>query len=549
MTPNGSAALPASALRAAVGAALLVLTSSSPALGQPILGIGSDAVVLPRGVLRVSVGVEAGSFDERYSSDADGSASTTAVPFRTELARPLDAAGMGLVGDVEGRLRALTGATDLSLSLGALEPRARGQRMTMPVRLELGLGSRLQLSAMIPYVRTRVVAYPAVAEGASLGINPAFDDPALAARATELLTQFEAASARLETALAGCTANPLSSPACADPEGARATDARARSFAAGLAGLYLPDPEGSLLVPVAGTAPAAAVGAQIDALRAAYAELGVDVIAEGVRPANAAPPTLADYERVLADPSFVLNYGSLTSRSRYGVGDVEIGARLLLVDGFGEAAAAATTTRSPRLRATATALVRLGTGATDDPNDLLDVGIGDGQHDVELGLVSDLAIGRAFVTVGARYGVQMSGDVDLRVPAAGEVLPPAASLTTASRDPGDYLEVEVTPRWAFGRHIAIGAQYRYRSKGADTYGGLDEVAAEALGRGTEAHEHRLGAGVTLSTLSDWARRGRGVPLEVSYLHSRTIGGAGMLTERESRDEVMVRVYVGLFGSR
>ena len=216
----------------------------------------------------------------------------------------------------------------------------------------------------------------------------------------------------------------------------------------------------------------------------------------------------------------------------------------------GEPRQALASTRDVRLRATATALVRLGTGATDDPADLLDIGIGDGQHDVELGLVSDVAIGRAFVSLGARYGIQLAGDVDVRAPIVGEVLVPAEALLTVSRDPGDYLEVEVTPRYALGRHVSIGVQYRYRSKAADSFDVPDDEAlAAALAHATEAHEHRLGAGITLSTLADWARGRVGVPLEVSYLHSRIVSGGGMLTNRATRDEVMVRLYLGLFGRR
>lgn len=542
------AAHPRSVAAAALGAALLALSLVSGGAGaQPVLGIGDNAVVLPRGVLRVSMGGELEMYDERYSNDANGAATGTVVPFRAELARPLDASGLGLVADLQERLRAATGATALTLSFGALQPRAEARRISVPVRLDLGLGSRLQLSVMVPYVQTRVVAYPAVVGGANLGLNPALGDTALAGRTTELVAQFGSASAALQAALAACATNPGASPACADPQGALATDAAAQAFASAIASIYVSeDGGGSPLVPVAGSDAAAAVAERIAAYRAAYAALGIDAIAERAGPANAAPPTLPDYDRVIGD----FGYGALTSRSRYGIGDVEVGGRLLLLDGFGAPREALTSAGRVRMRATATALVRLGTGATDDPNDLLDIGIGDGQHDVELGLVSDVAVGRVFVTVGARYGIQLAGDVEVRASASNDVLVPPEALITVSRDPGDYLELEVTPRYALGRHLSVGAQYHYRTKGADHYDVPgDEALAAALERTTEAYEHRVGAGITLSTLADWARGRVGVPLEVSYLHSRVVSGGGMLTNRTGRDEVMVRLYLGLFGRR
>lgn len=556
MSISSIAALPRPAASRALRAALLCLgaatsgLASRSAAAQPVLGIGENAVVLPRGVLRVSLGGELDLFDRRYSNDPTGEPTGTLAPFRGELAGPLGAGAVGLVGQLEERLRGVTGATGLTLSLGGLDPRADARRISVPIRLELGVGSRLQLSAMVPYVQTRVVAFPVATGSANVGLNPALEDPALAARTTTLLGQFASASEQLASALAGCAADPASSPACGDPEQARATNLEAQAFAAAIGELYVSSEGGALLVPVSGSDAAAAVAARIAAYREAYAALGITAIEAGGGPANAAPPTADDFQQLATDPAFGFGYAPIRSRSRYGIGDVELGARLLLVDGFGaDAAQAVTGAGRVRYRATATALVRLATGATDDPDDLLDIGIGDGQHDVELGMVGDVAIGRVFVSAAARYGLQLAGDMDVRV-AGDQLLIPAESRMRVSRDPGDYLELEVTPRYAFGELISIGAQYRYRGKGADSFDGLaDDGAASVLERASEAYEHRVGAGVTLSTLSAWARGRVGAPLEVSYLHSRTVSGGGALTNRSRRDEVVLRLYLGLFGSR
>ena len=173
-----------------------------------------------------------------------------------------------------------------------------------------------------------------------------------------------------------------------------------------LAEIYLPAEGGSPLVPVAGSEAAAAVAQRIADYRAAYAALGISAIAEGAGPVHAAPVTIADLQRVVEEEGFGYGYAPLRSRSHYGIGDVELGAKFLLFDGFGDDAVASTAfTTAPRFRASLLALARLGTARTDDPDDLLDLGIGDGQHDVEVGVVGDVAIGRAFVSASARYGV------------------------------------------------------------------------------------------------------------------------------------------------
>jgi hypothetical protein len=542
---------PARALRTTllcVGAAL-GLGSGRAAEAQPVLGIGENAVVLPRGVLRVGLGGELSLFDERYSSDAGGAALGTVVPFRGELAGTLGAGQLGLVGQLESRVRALTEQPGLTLALGELAPRATARRITVPLRLELGVGGRLQLSATVPYVQTRVVVFPDVTPTGNVGLNPAIADAELAARTTALLSQFEAASGQLAAALAACGADPASSPACSDPDAALSTDAAAQAFASALAALYLPEAGGSPLVPVAGSDAAAAIAQRIADYRAAYVELGVTAIGEGTGPAHAAPPTASDVQRLLQEPAFGLGYAPFRSRSRYGIGDVEVGAKLMLLDGFGaDPAIASAITPGVRLRAAMTALVRLGTATTDDPDDLVDIGIGDGQHDLELGVVGDLAIGRAFVSAAARYGVQLADQVELRVPTAvGEALVPAAQRALVDRDLGDYLELELTPRMSIGEFISVGAQYRYRSKASDAYTLPGTGAVDALATGTEAYEHRAGLGITLSTLSAWARGRIGAPMDVSYLHSRVVAGGGALTNRAARDEVAVRLYLGLFG--
>jgi hypothetical protein len=206
------------------------------------------------------------------------------------------------------------------------------------------------------------------------------------------------------------------------------------------------------------------------------------------------------------------------------------------------------------------ALYRLGTGEPDDPYDLLDVGVGDGQDDVEVTAAADVVASPRFaLALVGRYGVQMADERDLLVPtAAGEGYPPAENVRRVRRDLGDYTELEVAPRYAVTRYLAIGAHYRFRSKEADAYElvadplvdpSLATLDVAALGAGSETREQLAGLSLVMSTLPAYAGGGARLPLELSYRHLRNVGGGGRLTPYGTRDEVTMRVFVELFRRR
>lgn len=559
--PHASAA-PVALVRRAVARAIPLLVLPLLALpAQRATGTGADAVVLPRGVLRVSVQGQLDAWSSRYDSDASGAPLTSSSPLGARFsAEELGSAQVGGLAPLEARLRALTGLGALQLSLGDVQLRAEARRSTIPVRLELGLGRRMQLSAMIPYVQTRV-EMAAVAnrtgEHGNVGSNPAFSKATAAQANAALVSQLRASVDALDAALAGCAggAGGAPSPVCADQDAARATNAATAAFASEIAAVYgLPDEGGAPLVPRAGSEAAAAIAARIAALRSSYGAYGVQLIEEGAAPAAATQPlTSAD----LAASLGAFGVPAPGNATRYGIGDIELGARLLLFDGFRGDIARATTPTGITARAAVDGLLRLGTGSPADADRLLDVGTGDGQMDVEVGAVADLIVGRRFwASAAARYGVQLEGEQTMRAPSTGsEGYVSDANRVLVSRDPGDYLELELTPRVSVGEFVSLSASYRFRSQDADALqlaGAMPDAAPlplDVLGRSFEGSEHRLGLGVTVSTVAAYAAGRVNMPLDISYVHSRTVAGSGIATPKLTRDEVMLRIYLSAFGRR
>ncbi len=553
---KASAASSVRVVRAATGVLSLLAVPLFTLPAQRVLGTGADAIVLPRGVVRVGVGGQIDTWNSTFGSDASGAPLSTAEPLGARFSSDdLGAAQVGGLSQLETRLRALTGLNALKLSLGDVQLRAEARRSTIPVRFELGVGRRLQLSAMIPYVQTRVemaAAANPTGERGNVGLNPALVDQSKLAGNATLVSQLRASAEALDAALAACGTAP-ESPACSDPGAARATNAAARAFASEIVAVYgLPDEGGAAVVPRTGSETARAVADRIAALRESYGTFGVDGIGADVGPSNASQPlTGATLGTALA----ALGVAQPGNSASYGIGDIELGARVLLFDGFDGDMERATNPSRFTARASLDGLVRLGTGKPANAEELLSIGTGDGQMDVEVGAVADLIFGRRFWTsIAVRYGIQMAGEQSIRLPqSAEESYVGDENITLVRRDPGDYLQLELTPRVSLGDFVSLSGSYRFRSQGVDA---LELISGEAdvipqsidlMARRGEGTEHRVGIGVTVSTISAYAAGRVRMPLDISYVHSRSVAGSGIGTVKLTRDEVLLRIYLSAFG--
>lgn len=543
---------------------LPMLLSAGATLGAQRVqggGLGEDAIVLPRGVVRTSVGGLYEGYDRRYTSAADGTPSSERLPLGARLsAADLGSALVGGTDALQDRLRTLTGRTDLQLSFGESRVRAEANHVVIPMRVDVGLGWRLQLSAMVPYVRSRVstdLQLNPTGRTGDVGLNPVRAGEGAAAQNAALIERLQQGASELAAAIGACGDGGGAGPVCTNLAEAQRTQSAAADVAAHLTAVFgTTASSGAVVVPVAGSAADTAVRARLAQLRTALGGFGVAAPDAEALPALAAGPlTAGQFQEVLTDTEFGPGLQPLRDFTRYGIGDVELGASFQLWDSFGGDPRRATDPRGLNVRASVGALVRLGTGETDLSSHAFDLGTGDGQTDVEVRAAADvLAGGRFWTSVVARYGVQLEDELVRRVPSSAEQLfVPAANARMVRRDLGDYLALEVSPRYAFSDFLAIGAHYSYQRKEEDVYtlaasdASSEPLALSVLSAGTEGYAHRAGLGVSLSTVRGFARGLVGVPLDVSYLHSRTVAGGGALTPHATRDEVTVRLYLRPFG--
>lgn len=562
-----------SAMRSALACACLVVLPFV-ADAQVVLGPQDDALVLPQGVLRIRLLNQWVSFNERYGKNTPGRPDGAIEPLGTDF--NLDTVGVSTfrnLAPLQAGLRQLTGIPDFTLSLGRTVLTADARLVVTPVVFEYGVTERFSMGLVLPYVQSKNTIFfnvnPLQREG-NVGFNPALGGvaPALAANAA-VQTQFATAAAQLQGALAACNADP-GQPGCAQllAQEANANNLIQSStlFAGGLADIYGTGTAGtgSPFIPITGTDVQLAIQARIAAFNALYRQFlgsGTDILTATPFPAQNRL-TLNDAQTILTDPAFGIAGEPLQTVERSGIGDIELGAKYLIFD----------TMRNRGLdrldappglnfRVSAGAIFRFGTGDPDSPNNFADVGVGNGQHDLQLNGFADVLYGKhIFTSFAGRYGIQFADQEVLRVTDAPERrLAALWRRQEVERDLGDYFELEANQRFILNDYFSVTGHYLYRHKFEDRYSGTFQIDsavtgyadvtlnASTLDQETELIEHRLGGGFSFSTVAAFFDDRARIPIEVTYFHFQTTRGFGGNTPKLFSDQIQVRVYTRLFG--
>jgi len=530
--------------------------------GQRVLGVGEDATVLPGGVVRWTVQVGWSAYNEvyapggplerlaaRYSSDSLGAT-------RLELLRPLRAS-----------LRSLTQLPNAEVSLGPIRTDFTARVTRSEFAFDFGLTSRVMLTARLPYEHTisEVVVDVNPRDerrfGANIGLNPALiaaQRPIATAQNRRLVDSLERAAATLTARLNACAAS-STDPVCSDQAAARALLSDAQAFATGIATTYgtgAATTPGNSFVPMSSSTLQNAIVARVTALNASF-KTYLSNVGPWENPVPAQLPISAVQATTYLSDSLQIAPIGLVERSH--IGDIELGTKVLLLDTFGGAARARAHRQGVGARVAVGALARLGTGQIERPDDIFDIGTGDGQTDLEGNAAVDFVFGRRFwASVVGRYGAQLADEKTFRIPDV--VRNPFVMKyreQVVSRDLGDYVELEASPRYVYNDYLSFSANWLYRRKGEDKYTGSFTTEdpsgqpvtldASILGVGTEQSEQRVGGGASFSTLRSFDRGRARLPLEVQFSHWQSISGTGY-APKQFTTQVQVRYYTRLFGA-
>jgi hypothetical protein len=160
--------------------------------------------------------------------------------------------------------------------------------------------------------------------------------------------------------------------------------------------------------------------------------------------------------------------------------------------------------------------------------------------------------------VVGRYGAQLVDQRTYRIPdVARNPFIMKYREQVVSRDLGDYIELEASPRWVYNDYLSLSANYLYRRKGEDKYTGVfttedpsgEPITLDAsiLGVGTEQREQRIGGGASFSTLRAYDQGRSRIPIEVQFSHWQSISGSGY-SPKQFTTQIQMRYYTRLFGA-
>lgn len=537
-----------------------------PAAGQAGLSHLENAVPVPGGMIRLRVAPAWTRYDSRFTGIGNETEPLGAVL----TSEALGTEQIPALTTLESALRSLTGDPAFRLSLGYASAYSSIRAVTTPISLEYGITRWLSLGVTVPIVqRHRELLLDIAAAGDSAGnVGPtaAAIDPQVYAQAAQLAGEIEAATQQLAQRIADCSAQPGAAGCeaiAADPAGAMATVSEGRQVAASIRYVYgtAADNPGIGLVPLAGQSET--IAQRIQALNGRFATyLGGTPIPTQTPPRGAAGAVAAGDLRAMARRGAAgIGPDSLGRISTIGIGDVEIGARVLLWDTKSPAARGdSTLPAGARLRIVLGGLARFGTGEPAVENELFSIGAGDGQNDAEGSIAVDVETGTRFgATIVGRYTAQLGEVAATRMPDERGNLSSFSASGTGTRKLGNVLALDVSPRVWLGHSLFVAGHYGLVSRADDSYRfpvdpladpmppvlpGPTPLPVSASAGGYT--EQRAGVGVTYSTVAQWEAGKVRVPIEVSYSHLETFSGSSALVPRAGRDQIQVRVYYRLF---
>jgi hypothetical protein len=523
--------------------------------------VGDDATVLPRGAVRVAASGTWATYNELYGPG--GKLESLRAPLSTDS---LGARQLELLRPLQTSLRTLAQQPTANVSLGPARTDFTARIARSALVLDLGLTSRIMLTARLPYEHTisevvfNVNPRDELTNRANIGVNPALGASGTVASTTNrgVVDSLLRAVTTLNQRLGACSGS-STDPVCSDRSRVQTLINDARAMATGIArtyGIGVDTARGSAFVPLAASTLQTAIAARVTALNASLKAYIPDLAAFTEPTPAVAPISAVGATTLLSDSLRIASLG-LVERSH--IGDVELGAKVLLFDSFGGIARSRTHANGVGIRIAVGGLARLGTGQVERPDDIVDIGTGDGQTDIEGNGAADIVVGRRFwASLVARYGVQMADERRMRIPSeARDLFLGAYREQTVSRNLGDYMEVQATPRYVYNDYISASLNWTYRRKGQDTYTGTFSVNgpestpvaldASILGTDTQQSEQRIGGGASFSTLRAYDRGRARIPLEVQILHWQTVTGSGYVPKQFST-QIQLRYYTRLFGA-
>ena len=489
-------------------------------------------VTVPRGLARFTIDGTFATTDSRWLA---GQRQPLAQDF---IQDSLGGSFWSPLAPTDDLLRQITGLPGARLHLGSTSARHQVTAGTGGLGIAYGLTSRITLSGYLPITRV-VVRSRVTQDGASAraGFNPA--DPVFGngfGLSTDAIFfgSFDRALAGLDVALArGDYDNDPGRKALAAQ-----TLSTGRTLRGNLFNLLLNPGTASPFLPTPGSVEGVAVLGKISGLQASLQSLNISGFTESPALATAVLDD-AGFRKFATDPTGPVA-GSFDAPTIINMGDVELGAAVALITGLSASGTG--------FGLTGQATIRFPTGQLDTPARFFDVGTGDRQPDLELGMTADAGGNWFGARFQASYNLQMGADLNRRIARPSEPMPYAETLAALRRNPGDVLTIGVSPfvRLGPGFGLVFGVSHQRRGTDAVTLlTGQDSIPGAPVELLSEDSGRHWTTGTVMLSFASTLQAVDGVqklPLDGGVGVRRVLSGSGGRTGAETAVQTWLRLY-------
>ena len=482
--------------RATLMASLFVPVSLTAQAGLTHL---EDATTPPKGFVRFRPILAWTRYDSRFAVNG---VEPLGAAFTAES---LGSANYPPLAPIEALTRSVSQAgSAYRLSMGRSRLDATTRDEVMPLAADFGITDWLSVGVMMPVVRRRLTTL-FILDSTGSNVGPNLQRTSTNAAQTNALvqSQFAAAATQLQSTIQSCQANPSGAGCTAVLANGPALLAESQTFATQVSLLYgSPTETGAAFVPRTQSAEQTAVATRVSDFNSRYfALLGSNLIS--AVPVGAAGPAGVDqFQSFVVDD---VQGDSLTSQERIGIGDIEVGFKLRVLD------RPVTETRRMGLQVAVAANVRLPTASRETASEVLDMRLGEGDPVIDVRGIMDTRL--------RRFGLLAVGHQSFRIGEEAEPVSAGGQLTPV---PTSWTALDLAPRWHISEALSVHGAYSYRRTDVD----LDQL---------------VGGGVTYSAFNS-RRRGNAPPMEMRFTHLEAIrGDPGR--PKFFREQLEVRIYV------
>lgn len=211
-------------------------------------------------------------------------------------------------------------------------------------------------------------------------------------------------------------------------------------------------------------------------------------------------------------------YTPLSSWSGRGIGDIELGGRYQYF-------------KSDQWRLAVLGGVRLPTGETDDPDNLIDNTAGSGAFGIFLYLNNDYTgIENLLLNLTLKIDILLPDSETLRVP-DNISQPITANRETVDRDQGDVFEISTSALYQINDAFGVFGEYQHIYTLEDSISGDLGYAYDQLESESEVRSHVARIGMIYSTLPLYEKKKFPLPMQFHIVYRDRFAGRNILKSR------------------